>query len=94
MIMSPHHPFPLVVNPPQIPYTPDPIWAVFWSRVTRVTSISKLNTLMNKIERLHSTEASNGPLAMGWKSSAPGDFSDFQLFPSPDPGVPVDDWTK
>ena len=49
----------------------------------------KLNTLMNKIQRLHSSEASKGPLIeMGWK---PGNHvlkSSGRLFSSSHPLTP------
>ena len=61
-----------------------------WSwKSNRVTPTGKLNTVMTKIERLHSTEGSNGPpIEMGWK---PGNHvlkgSEKSLSaPSPDPG--------
>ena len=54
---------------------------------TRVTPIGKLNTLVNKIERLHSTEGSNGPpIEMGWK---PGNHvlkGSGKSLSAPDPG--------
>ena len=47
----------------------DPPIEMDWSwKSNRVTPTGKLNTVMNKIERLHSTEGSNGPpIEMGWK---------------------------
>ena len=64
--LSPNHAFPLV-NPPPSNETSGPNLGGILEQSTRVTPIGKLNTLVNKIERLHSTEASKGLLEMGWK---------------------------
>jgi len=85
IIMSPNDPFPLLVNRPQITHP----WTNLGGILEQVHQghPCKFITQVNKIERLHSTEASNGPLIeMGWK---PGNHvlkGSGKSLSAPDPG--------